>query len=84
MVTVKIYNTGLDQRSALDWIRTVTNFLDFGLDPDCKMHHKFRTELMEKNYIILSIKSYIFSIFEFYLDLDLKLHKFFGLRLDLD
>jgi len=26
---------------ALDWIRTMTTFVDFGLDPDCKMLHKF-------------------------------------------
>jgi len=25
----------------LDWIRTMTNFLEFELDPDCKMLHKF-------------------------------------------
>jgi len=26
----------------LDWIRTMTNFVEFGLDPDCKLLHKFR------------------------------------------
>jgi len=30
--------TGLD----LDWILTITNFFDIGLDPDCEMVHKFR------------------------------------------
>ena len=29
----------------LDWIRTMTNFVDFELDPDCKMLHKFRTRI---------------------------------------
>ena len=29
---------GLD----LDWIRTMMNFVDFGLDPDCNMLQKFR------------------------------------------
>jgi len=24
-----------------DWIRTMTNCVDFGLDPDCKMLNKF-------------------------------------------
>jgi len=26
----------------LDWVWPMTNFVDFGLDPDCKMLHKFR------------------------------------------
>jgi len=26
----------------LDWIRTITNFVDFGFDPDCNMLQKFR------------------------------------------
>jgi len=26
----------------LDWIRTKTNFVGFGLDPDCDFLHKFR------------------------------------------
>ena len=26
----------------LDWIQTMTNVFDFGLDPDFKMLHKFR------------------------------------------
>jgi len=26
----------------LDWIRAMTNFIDFGLDPVCKMLHKFK------------------------------------------
>jgi len=25
-----------------NWIRTMTNFVDFGLDPGCKMLQKFR------------------------------------------
>ena len=33
------YGTGL----GLDWIRTMTKFVEFGLDPACKLlHHKFR------------------------------------------
>jgi len=35
-------STGL----GLDWIRTVTNFVDFGLDPDCKW---IRTAKCSKN-----------------------------------
>ena len=27
----------------LDWIRTMRNFVDFGLDPNCKLLHKSRT-----------------------------------------
>jgi len=26
----------------LDWIRTMPNFVESGLDPDCKLLHKFR------------------------------------------
>jgi len=49
--------TGLE----LDWIRATTNFVDLGLDLVCKCFinlgsGRFWTELMEKNYIILSIK----------------------------
>jgi len=29
----------------LDWIRAMTNFVDFGLDPECKMFHKFRIKI---------------------------------------
>ena len=27
----------------LDWIRTMTDFVGFGLDPGCDFLHKFRT-----------------------------------------
>jgi len=27
----------------LDWIWTMTNFVEVGLEPDCKMLHKFLT-----------------------------------------
>jgi len=36
---------GLDEHWSglgLDWIRTMTNFVDFGLDPNCQLLHKFR------------------------------------------
>ena len=40
----------------LDWIRAMTNFVEFGLDPDCKLLQKeiayldrMWTELMKKN-----------------------------------
>jgi len=29
---------GLD----LDWIRTMPNFVESGLEPDCKLFHKFK------------------------------------------
>jgi len=29
-------------RLGLDWIRTMTNFVELGLGPDCKLLHKFR------------------------------------------
>jgi len=37
----------------LDWTRTMTNFVEFGLDPDCKLlYDHIWAELMENNCVI--------------------------------
>ena len=35
------YWTGL----GLDWTRTMPNFVEYGLDPGCKLLHKFRIRI---------------------------------------
>jgi len=32
---------GSEMSSGLDWVRPMINFVDFGLDPECKMLYKF-------------------------------------------
>jgi len=57
----------------------MTNFVDFVLDPGCKMLHKLRigsgfgTELMEKNYEIFVNKKLYFGNFLDFLGLGLQI-----------
>jgi len=58
-------------KDGLDWIRTIANFVDFGLDPECKALQnedleRIWTELMEKKWGIFVC---IFPIFWIHLDL---------------
>ena len=83
-----------NQKWALDWTwigldRTMTNFVEFELDPDCKTFHKVWPGpaldwFMEKKCIIFVIKRCILLIFGLCLDLDLKFLILFGLFLDFD
>jgi len=50
----------------LDWIRTIANFVEFGLDPECKAlqnlgSDRIWTELMEKKWGIFVVKRLHFS-----------------------
>ena len=76
------HRTGL----GLDWTRTMTNFVDFGLDPACKMLHKFR---IRTGFGLSLLKKYVISVnkklyFVKFLDLDFEFLKLFALSLDLD
>jgi len=50
----------------------MTNFFGFGLDPDCKLLHKFKmdwiwTELMEKNCVIFIVEKLYFVNFLYFI-----------------
>jgi len=64
----------------------MTNSVNFGLDPDCKMLHKFRDLdwVNGKNGVIFAIKRPYFINFGLHMDLDFKYLTLFGLWLDLD
>ena len=77
---------GLD----LDWIGTIANFVEFGLDPDCKSLQKlgFEPDLVwiigkEMRHFRCE-KAAFFKFVGLHLDLDFIFEKKFGLWLDLD
>jgi len=74
----------------LDWVRTIANFFEFGLDPDCKSHQNFwpgpDLDWVNGNEMrhFCCEKDAFFKFFGLHLDLDFTFEKFFRLWLDLD
>jgi len=68
----------------LDWIRTLTNFVEFGLNPGCKVFDKsgLRTGFGLLNWKISVIFLTTKLFFWIYLDMDFKFFMLFGLWLD--
>jgi len=78
------------QRWTLDWIRTIANFVEFGLDPGCKSLQNLGSgsdldwvngKEMQHFYCE---KAAFFKYFGLHLDLELTFENFLGLWLDLD
>jgi len=74
----------------LDWIRTIANFVEFGLAPDCKTLQNlgYRPDLdlvngKEMPHICCE-KAAFFKYFGLHLVLDFTFETIFGLWLDLD
>jgi len=75
---------------ALDWIRATANFVEFGLDPDCKSLQNLgpgpdldRVNGKKMRHFCCE-KAAFFKYFAFHLDLDFTFEKYFEVWLDVD
>jgi len=87
--TLQRASVGPQQRWALDWIRTIANFVEFGLDPECKALQNLgsRQDLdwvngKEMRYFCCETAAF-FQFSGLHLDLYFTFKKIVGLWLDL-